>query len=101
MRRAHDVGGLEAGPIDRTPHPVEPWEWRIRMILRHCTRANPPVFVVDELRRAVEDLGAEEYQQLTYFERWTAAIAELLLRHGVITVAELGSEMAALKEQDA
>ena len=32
MRRPHDMGGLEAGPIDTEEHPAEPWEKRVRVM---------------------------------------------------------------------
>jgi len=47
----------------------------------------------DELRRGIEDLGADDYNRLSYHERWTAAIANILLHKGVISVDELGQQM--------
>lgn len=93
MRRPHDVGGLEAGPIDTEEHASEPWEKRVRVILQLLTRRQPPIMALDELRRGIEDLGAEDYNRLSYHECWTASIANILLQKGVISVDELGQQM--------
>jgi hypothetical protein len=93
MRRPHDIGGLDAGPIDTEEHPTEPWEKRVRVIREILGRRNPPLISIDELRRGIEDLGAEDYTRLSYHECWTAAIANILLQKGVISVEELGQKM--------
>lgn len=93
MRRPHDVGGLDAGPINTEEHPSAPWEKRVRVMRQVLGRKSPPVVAVDELRRGIEDLGAEDYNRLTYHECWTAAIANVLLQKGVISVDELGRKM--------
>ena len=93
MRRPHDMGGLEAGPIDTEEHPMEPWEKRVWVMRQLLGRRRPPVTTTAELRRGIEDLGAEDYHRLTYHERWTASIANILLQKGVISVEELGQQM--------
>jgi hypothetical protein len=60
-------------------------------------RRRPPVTTTDELRRGIEDLGAEDYHRLSYHERWTASIANILLQKGVISVEELGRRMEEVK----
>ncbi len=97
MRRPHDVGGLEAGPIDTEEHPPEPWEKRVRVMLQLLRRPQPPLMTLDELRRGIEDLGAHDYNRLSYHECWTASIAHILLQKGVISVEELGSKMAEVE----
>lgn len=93
MRRAHDIGGLDGGAIDTDEHPAAPWEKRVRVMRTALGRKQPPIVGVDELRRAIEDLGAEDLERLSYHECWTAAIANILLQKGVISVAELGDRM--------
>jgi hypothetical protein len=93
MRRPHDVGGLEAGPLDTEEHPSEPWEKRVLVMRQLLGRQQPPIISADELRRGIEDLGADDYNRLSYHERWTAAIANILLHKGVISVDELGQQM--------
>ena len=97
MRGGHDMGGLEAGPIDTEEHPTEPWEKRVRVMRQLLGRRRPPVTTTDELRRGVEDLGAEDYHRLSYYECWTASLANILLQKGVISVEELGRQMEAVR----
>jgi hypothetical protein len=56
-------------------------------------RQKPPLVSADELRRGIEDLGADDYHRLSYHACWTAAIANILLQKGVISVDELGQKM--------
>jgi hypothetical protein len=93
MRAHHDLGGRPAGPIDRCERALEPWEKRVDAMQRLLSAPERKVISVDELRRAIEGLGAEEYDRLSYYERWIAAIAYLLLEKGVLTIEELGRKL--------
>lgn len=90
-RRPHDYGGLEAGPVCRDEHAHEPWEKRMDAIRGLCARRG--LITSDELRRAIEDLGPVAYETLGYYERWCAAVIQLLLQKGVISVDALGRRM--------
>lgn len=90
MRAHHDLGGRTAGPIDRSERELEPWEKRVDAMQRLLADPKRSIISVDELRRAIEGLGAQEYDRLNYYERWIAAIASLLIEKGVLTVDELG-----------
>src|SRR5690606_25467911 len=83
MRRPHDIGGLQADDIDTADHTAEPWEKRVRVMLQQLGRRDVPVVSRDELRRGIEDLGTEEYNRLSYHERWAASITNILLQKGV------------------
>lgn len=89
MRAHHDLGGRSAGPIDRTERELEPWEKRVDAMLQLLSAPGRAIIRVDELRRAIESLGAEEYDRLAYYERWITAIAHLLIEKGVLTTDEL------------
>jgi hypothetical protein len=52
---------------------------------------------VDELRRGIEQLGPGAYDEMSYYQRWMAAIGDNLLEKGVITVDELGRKMAQVE----
>jgi hypothetical protein len=98
MTRAHhDLGGLQAGPIDRTERALEPWEKRVDAILRLLSEPERAVISVDELRRAIEGLGTDAYDRLSYYERWITAIANLLLEKGVLTTEELGRKLDEIR----
>ena len=95
-RRSHDFGGLEAGAVECAEHVYEPWEKRMDAIRNLC--AQRKLFTTDELRRAVEDLGPGAYDKLGYYERWCAAVTNLLLQKQVIGVDELGRKMAEVED---
>lgn len=99
MRRHHDMGGLEAGPIDRSEHELAPWEKKVDAILRLLMAKQ--IMTLDELRRGIEDLGPGAYDQLSYFERWIASIANILVEKGVLTVQELGEAIEAARARRA
>jgi len=97
MRRPHDVGGLEAGPIDTEEHSLASWEKRLAVMLRFLVRQSPPIMTYDELRRGIEDLGAHDYNRLGYYERWTASITNILIQKGVISIDELSRKMSEVE----
>ena len=93
MRGYHDMGGLPAGEIDRTERTLEPWEKRVDAIVQLLSAPQRGIIGVDELRRAIEGLGAGEYDRLSYYERWMTSVANLLLEKGVVTTDELGRKL--------
>jgi hypothetical protein len=97
MRPYHDLGGRPAGSIDRTERTLEPWEKRVDALVLLLSAPERGIIRVDELRRAIEGLGAEEYDRLNYYERWMAGVANLLLEKGVITIDDLGRKLDAVR----
>lgn len=101
-RRHHDMGGLDAGPVHRTEHKFEPWENKTDAIVRLLSQPQRgPLMRIDELRRGIEEMGPGVYDELTYYERWIASIANILLEKGVITVDELGRKIEEVKARHA
>ena len=94
-RRHHDIGGLEAGPIDREEHDKAPWEKRVDALM--VLLGQRRIVGVDELRRGIEDLGAGAYERYGYYERWIASMTNLLIEKGIIGVGELGARMAEIE----
>ena len=91
-RRVHDRGGWPgAGPIDRAEHTYSMWERRTDAI-RGVLGAKR-LIRTDELRRAVESLELAQYEQLHYYERWTAAIEVLLIEKGILSREEIDRKM--------
>src|SRR5205814_10678123 len=99
MRQHHDMGGLPAGPLDRSEHTYAPWEKRTHALLLLLAEPCRAVMTVDELRSGIESLGGQEYDKLTYYERWIASLADNLVRKGVLTVDELGRKLAEVAER--
>ena len=52
---------------------------------------------LDELRRGIEDLGVHDYNCLSYYERWTASMANVLIQKGVISIEELSRKMSEVE----
>lgn len=96
LRRHHDMGGLDAGPIDRQEHAHAPWEKKVDALLR-LLLANK-LMTLDELRRGIEEIGPDAYDRLGYFERWITSITNVLLEKRLISVAELGRAMEAVRQ---
>jgi hypothetical protein len=95
MRSHHDMGGQPAGPIERGEHALAYWEKRVDALNVLLSERN--LRRVDESRRAIEALAPDVYDRLSYYERWMAALATILLQRGVITSDELGRKMEEVK----
>ncbi|HXP30612.1 MAG TPA: hypothetical protein VN832_05955 [Stellaceae bacterium] len=99
MRGHHDMGGLPAGPIERAEHDYAFWEKRVDALMMLLTERN--LLRVDENRRAIEALAPDVYDAMSYYERWIAAITQVLLQRGVLTADELGRKMAEVEARAA
>jgi hypothetical protein len=95
MRGSHDLGGLPAGPVDTEPHSPTFWEKQIDAM--NMLLAQKGLRRTDENRRYVEMLGKDAYDRLTYYERWTAALARQLIDKGVLTQDEVDAKVAEIR----
>jgi hypothetical protein len=100
-RAAHDVGGLDFGPIDRHEHDLALWEKRTDAMLILLVGPKKGVFRIDAMRRAIEDYGQQEYDRTTYYEKWIRAIRNLLVEQEVLTAAEVDQRMAEVARRHA
>jgi len=100
-RGHHDMGGLPAGAVEPSEHDYALWEKRVDALMMLLSRKDRRLLTVDELRRNIESLGPEAYDEMTYYERWIYAITQTLIQRGVITVDELGSKIEAVKTREA
>ena len=96
-RPRHDLGGLPAGPVQRTEHAYLLWEKRVDALLVLLSRKDRRLITVDELRRNIEALGPGAYDEMTYYERWIHSVTQTLIQRGVITIDELGRKMAEVQ----
>jgi len=90
----HDMGGMHGlGPI--APEPDEPvfhteWERRVHaLVIASPTRGN-----IDAGRHRRELIPGPEYLRMTYYERWFAALSEMLLNSGAVTADEMATGVA-------
>jgi nitrile hydratase subunit beta len=99
-RMYHDMGGLPAGPVETAAHDYALWEKRVDALMVLLSAPRRDLLKVDELRRNIESLGAEAYEAMSYYERWMAAIARVLIERGVVTSDEIGRKMAEIEARD-
>lgn len=93
-RSWHDMGGQDAGPVPLGGHDFALWEKRVDALMVLC--ASRGLFTVDGLRRALEDMGPDAFERMSYYERWIAAVARNLIEAGAFSVAELDAKMAEI-----
>jgi hypothetical protein len=98
-RGVHDLGGQPGGPVDRAEHENTFWEKRVDALMRLLSHPERRVITVDELRRGVEALPKDEYDTLSYYERWLLSITGLLLGKEIITRDELGDRIHELQHR--
>jgi hypothetical protein len=100
-RGHHDMGGLPSGTIELSEHHVELWEKRIDAIMMLLSGKDLRMIRVDELRRGIESLPPDAYDTMSYYERWIASVATILVEKGVMTRDEIDTridEIAARAE---
>ncbi len=98
MPAVHDRGGWpDDTPIERDEHVLSDWERRVDAV--HQVLGAQGIRTTDEMRRAIESLPSGQYETLSYYEKWTAALEILLVEKGILTAAEIDAKTAQLREQ--
>lgn len=93
-KRWHDMGGDAAGPVPTDQHDFSLWEKRVdALMVLASTKGH---FTVDGLRRALEDMGPDAFDTMTYYERWIAAVNQNLIEAGIYSTQELAEKMTAV-----
>lgn len=92
MGGMHDIGGLQGfGAVEVDQDDTlfhERWERQVCGMGMAALMV--PGFTKDaEMRHAMERLPAEEYVAQSYWERWTSALATLIVEKGLATPGEL------------
>ena len=95
-RGNHDMGGLTAGTIIKDEHNYVLWEKRVDALMMLLSN-ELEIITVDQLRKGIEALPPSAYNDMTYYERWMASIANTLIDSGVLTTEELGAKMTAVE----
>src|SRR5437763_17021674 len=97
MNGIHDMGGMHGmGPIEvEKDEPVfhHAWEGRafaLNVAVRAGGRGN-----LDNSRYGIELLPPDEYLRMSYYEKWTARLEDVLVRNGAVTLEEIESGKAA------
>ena len=90
-RQHHDMGGQPAGKVEPTEHDYPEWERRVDAMVQ-LLRSGGRI-TVDELRKNIEQLPPQAYDDLSYYEKWITSLTQTLIQRGVITTEELGRKM--------
>lgn len=98
-RRWHDLGGKPADKVEPHEHDYALWEKRVDA-LRAIASARGH-FTVDGLRRALEDMGEDAFETMTYYERWIAATTQNMIETGAFTIDELNARMDEVRARGA
>jgi nitrile hydratase len=97
MNNVHDLGGMHgfgAIPIEKD-EPVFHSKWEARAMAITLAMGAWGRWNIDASRHARERLDPLEYLRLTYYERWIAALADLMVEKGLVTLEELESGLPA------
>lgn len=98
-QRWHDMGGTLAGPIPTAEHDFTLCEKRVDALM--IIASGKGHFTVDGLRRVLEDMGADAFETMTYYERWIASVNQNLIEAGVYSTAELARKMTEVAARGA
>lgn len=88
-------GRPTAEPLNLQEHALADWEVVTDAV--SVALGAKGLRTTDELRRAMEDMPAEEYLALSYYERWARGTEQLLVEKGVLTREEIDRKMAELE----
>ena len=98
MTGPHDVGGMPTDePIDRGEHEWADWERQTAAVVGAVRSGG--LMTVDEMRRGIEALPPDEYEALSYYERWAASLETILVEKGVISSEEVDGKVNSLQER--
>ena len=102
MAQVHDRGGWPPEepiePIDQSEHQLMDWEQRTEALMGVLGAKG--LRTTDEMRRAIESLEPQQYEGMSYYERWAASIEILLVEKGVLTTGEIDQMAAQLEARD-
>jgi nitrile hydratase len=101
MNGIHDLGGMHGlGPIDPPANePVFHHDWEKRAFSLFAATFVFTGYTIDEFRHDIEQMGAVEYLEHSYYEHWMHAFEATLIRHGHITRDELDARIAKLAQE--
>ena len=93
------MGGDPAGNINHDQHDFALWEKRVDALMVLASSAG--LMNTDSLRRALEDMGVEAYETMSYYERWIASVSQNMVESGAFSTEDLADKMAKVKARGA
>lgn len=97
MTRVHDMGGrFGDGAVVPEPQGIVPFkeEWHRGALSLTVAAGGLGKWNIDVSRHAREKLSPVDYASFSYYEKWIAALADLLVETGQVTRAELSAGRA-------
>ncbi len=93
MNGVHDMGGMQCmGPVrPERNEPVFHARWEGRVLAMALAMFPWRKWNLDSFRFEQEKTPPAEYLRMSYYERWLAALTELLVKSGLATCAEVES----------
>lgn len=95
MKGYHDIGGEQAGRVERFEEPWLYWQKLSEALRNVLGDARRNLVSVDEVRRVFETFGTEKYN-LGFYERRAEAMASLLVEKGVLSWPAIEARMAEI-----
>ncbi len=98
MRRPHDMGGrFGDGAVIPAPDGMAGYEapWQRTALGLTLAAGGLGAWSIDAARHARECLDPADYARFAYYEKWLAALADLLVAKDLVTRAELANGGAA------
>lgn len=97
MTRVHDMGGRYGdGPVIPEPQGTVPFakDWHRTALALTLAAGGLGQWSIDTSRHARERLSPKDYARFSYYEKWIAALADLLVETGLVTREDLAAGTA-------
>src|SRR5881396_1330893 len=93
MNGVHDMGGMHGmGPIvPEENEPVFHGSWEARVFAMTRAMGLWRKWNLDASRHQLELIPPAEYLRMSYYEKWMTRFVELIVKHGLVTRAEIES----------
>lgn len=94
MTRVHDMGGrFGDGEVVPEPQGTVPFaaDWHRSALALTLAAGGLGAWSIDTSRHARESLDPKDYARFSYYEKWIAALADLLVAKGLVSEAELAA----------
>ena len=93
MNGIHDMGGMHGlGPVEAEPdEPVFHAPWEGRAFAMNIASGAWRKWNTDAGRYQIEVIPAAEYLRMSYYEKWTVRLEELLIKAGLVTRHEIAT----------
>lgn len=101
MNGVHDMGGMQGmGPVNAEQNePVFHAPWEGRALALNLAASAWRKWNIDASRYEIELIPAADYLRMSYYEKWTARLEELLIKAGLVTPEEIASGLRRVRQR--